>query len=340
MTRYSAALASTSRLALACAFGLRLDNFLVQRVAGQRGSTSTLLKAHEQGMPWTTDVCLGALQSRSLPKLQWLVEEQGCPLHANAAPLATFLGSVDVLASLKQRGAALNLEALGTVAADAGHWHVLQYLRSEGMQWSAALCDAAASQGRLQLLTKLREHGCPCDENITAIMAAVCGQLSTLQWLKEQGVAISADALKAAVQGGHVTVVQYLVAEGHQLSSELCTIAAQHDCVKTLHWLLAQHCSWSLRSVCLAAAHGGSTHVLAYLWHQPLVHLQLGAQPLTAMLNAAGANNKLAAAQWLRQQGAEWPAVLQYAYTVGQLKQWRGSVLEWARTAGCTSPLQ
>jgi hypothetical protein len=45
------------------------------------------------------------------------------------------------------------------------------------------------------------------------------------------------------------------------------------------------------------------------------------------MLNAAGANSKLAAAKWLRQQGAEWPAVI----------NWCGCSLDWAGSEGCTA---
>jgi hypothetical protein len=42
------------------------------------------------------------------------------------------------------------------------------------------------------------------------------------------------------------------------------------------------------------------------------------------MLAAAGANSKLAAAQWLRQRGADWPAVLQHRDRV-----WQGDALAW-----------
>jgi hypothetical protein len=57
-------------------------------------------------------------------------------------------------------------------------------------------------------------------------------------------------------------------------------------------------------------------------------------ESLTAMLNAAGSHGHLAAAQWLRQQGAAWPAVLR----VNRDYWWSGAVLAWARAEGCTSP--
>jgi hypothetical protein len=51
------------------------------------------------------------------------------------------------------------------------------------------------------------------------------------------------------------------------------------------------------------------------------------------MLNAAGAHGRLAAAQWLRQRGAEWPAELVYGRHA-----WTGEVLTWARCEDCTAP--
>ena len=54
-------------------------------------------------------------------------------------------------------------------------------------------------------------------------------------------------------------------------------------------------------------------------------------------LDNAGASNDLQAAQWFRQHGAQWPAVLgRFAYP--HCDQWSPELLEWARAEGCTSP--
>jgi hypothetical protein len=50
--------------------------------------------------------------------------------------------------------------------------------------------------------------------------------------------------------------------------------------------------------------------------------IEFTAGVLKDMLDHAGLHYKLAAAQWLRQQGAEWPAVLR-----GVNKAWCGQVL-------------
>jgi hypothetical protein len=78
--------------------------------------------------------------------------------------------------------------------------------------------------------------------------------------------------------------------------------------------------------------------ILAYV-------IQQGGLPeaaeLTHMLNAAGAYGKVEATKWLRQRGAEWPAVLQYTevgvYGMPVRHSWWGPVLDWARSEGCTS---
>lgn len=40
-------------------------------------------------------------------------------------------------------------------------------------------------------------------------------------------------------------------------------------------------------------------------------------------------------AQWLVDQGAKWPAILR---RFDMHKSWSDELLDWARTAGCTSP--
>jgi hypothetical protein len=84
--------------------------------------------------------------------------------------------------------------------------------------------------------------------------------------------------------------------------------------------------------ICDGAAQFGSTDILDYVVEQGEV---LDAECLIKALNAAGTHAKLQTAQWLRQRGAEWPAVLGY----DEDEQWSDAVVAWARNEGCTSPL-
>jgi hypothetical protein len=62
---------------------------------------------------------------------------------------------------------------------------------------------------------------------------------------------------------------------------------------------------------------------------------------LTRMLNVAGANGHLAAAQWLHAQGAAWPAILYYESAEDNTREyWSGETLAWARQQGCDAPTE
>jgi hypothetical protein len=67
------------------------------------------------------------------------------------------------------------------------------------------------------------------------------------------------------------------------------------------------------------------------LFQQQRLPLLSSIAMLTEMLDYAGANNKLAAAKWLREHGAAWP-------TVFTQRRWTGAVLEWAVAEGFTPP--
>jgi hypothetical protein len=82
-------------------------------------------------------------------------------------------------------------------------------------------------------------------------------------------------------------------------------------------------------------ARDGATSILDYVVEQGEV---LDAELLTHALNAAGSNSQLLAAQWLRQRGAQWPAVLRYGERANAAEQWSGESLACARAEGCTAP--
>jgi hypothetical protein len=99
--------------------------------------------------------------------------------------------------------------------------------------------------------------------------------------------------------------------------------------VSTLRWLHEQGCPWDVQAVRVAAAKSGDMPTIVYMMS---VEPVASAAQLREMLNAAGARSRLAAAQWLRQQGAEWPTVLIFEYD-----SWSTTVLQWAKSEGCTS---
>eukprot|EP00953_Heterococcus_sp_UTEX-ZZ885_P029246 15543-Heterococcus_DN1.PRE.1 len=119
--------------------------------------------------------------------------------------------------------------------------------------------------------------------------------------------------MQAAATCDQRATCAYLHAEGclgDELTMYEAAIAKHWD---TVRWLHEHGCPWDFEHMCLTAAE---------------------LDVLSAMLTLAGAYDHLAAAQWLRQRGSEWPPVLHFDGT-----DWSGDVLEWARAEGCDSPL-
>jgi hypothetical protein len=161
--------------------------------------------------------------------------------------------------------------------------------------------------------------------------AARRNKLAVVQFLCAQGCPLSASVYNAAAGRGDIDMCAYLHSEHCPWSDFTCVTAVVNGYSDTLRWLHEHGCEWHADLIHLAAAWSGSVDTMVCLQQQGLV---LTAEMLTDMLNTAGAENKLAAAQWLRQQGAEWPAVLRHC------NQWPDNTLLWARAEGCTSPTQ
>jgi hypothetical protein len=147
--------------------------------------------------------------------------------------------------------------------------------------------------------------------------------------------------MNAAARKGGTAMCEYLHAEHCPWSTYACSAAARSGSIDTLRWLREHGCPWNISmisdEVCVgiamydAAAEGGSVDALEYLQQQEGV--VFSPRVLTLMLDLAGASNNIAAAQWLSQQGAEWPPELNVRYG----PMWSQEALEWARAEGCTS---
>jgi hypothetical protein len=197
------------------------------------------------------------------------------------------------------------------------------------------VCRAAAASGSFAALCWAHLHGCPWNGHATLNAAASSGSIELTAWVQQQlGVTFSGAALEAAARQGHTAVCVYLLQQQQQqhllLDESACLGAIKGGHVDTLRCLREHGCPWNAEVVRRNVAQKGSIAMMEYLQQQGL--LATAAQ-LTAMLNIAAANNRLAAAQWLRQQGAQWPHRLKY-----NIKYWRGDTLVWARQQGCTAP--
>jgi hypothetical protein len=187
--------------------------------------------------------------------------------------------------------------------------------------------NGAVGRGDLEILRWIRQHGCSFDGYALG-NAASSGNIEVAAWVMQQpGVVCSEADMSAAAIYGHTDMCQYLRAEQCPWDEGACNGAARFGRVNTLRWLQDNGCPWHAGKLCREAAEGSkasNVDVLIYLQEQGIASPAM----LTVMLNSAGECTKLATAQWLRQQGAEWPV---------PLKRWTAQMLAWTRAEGCTS---
>jgi hypothetical protein len=169
-------------------------------------------------------------------------------------------------------------------------------------------------------------------------MEARSNELAVVQFLRDQGCPWGECVYCIAAARGHAAICAYLHVARCTWSDIICNEAAINGHSSTLRLLHELGCPWCVDSIYLSAAHGGGIDAMVYVQQQGIVFT---AAILTDMLNTAGTYRQLAAAKWLRQQGAEWPVVLalQRSTWLGGMLAWAGDTLEWARAEGCMLPV-
>jgi hypothetical protein len=312
MTLYSAVFASPSRVRLAYKNGVAFSRAAYQYAAGRYATVATLAAARD-----------AVAFSRA-------AYQYAAGRYATVATLAAARDAGMQFTVFTMKG-----------AAECNELAVVQFLHAQGCRWHYSAAAAAADRGDLEVLRWIREHGCKWNEHTILSNAASSGNIEVAAWVKQQAGTVYRQFVMtaAAKHGGHTAMCEYLHAEQCPWGSTACEAAAFFGHVDTLRWLQDNGCPWEPEKVCEAA--GGSVDIMLRLQQQGIV--EFTPELLTRMLNTAGAYNKLAAAQWLRQQGTEWPAVLKHmgssVYEVWP-QSWSGETLAWARAEGCTSPTQ
>jgi Ankyrin repeats (many copies) len=214
-------------------------------------------------------------------------------------------------------------------AAECNKLAEVQYLHSEGCPWPSELLERAASDGHFELVRWCYDHGCRWNSDEILYYAAKSGNIKLLAWVLQQpGLELSADTMIAAAVGGHIAMCQYLRTQQCPWSAQTTYIAGRNARVDVLRWLMDNGCPWDKRNLRLAAVTSGSVEMLVLLQQQGLLAT---AAELTAALLCAGQYNMLAAAKWLREQGAEWP-------TLYNEQDWHGEAVEWAIAEGFVPP--
>jgi len=244
-----------------------------------------------------------------------------------------------------------------TIVAGAGLFSLLQWGRTEGLQWNELSLMAAARGGHLDMIKWMRAEGCPWNERVTA-KAALGGHLEVLKWLRANGCPLNVWVVNNAVQGGHMDVLEWVVGE-EKMEPEQYTwsVAAERGNIEMLEWLRAHQCPNDYLAISAAAAKGQLT---AIKW---LVEHRLGGILNSRTLEMAAGYGHLGVVKWLRLQGGGrncvWMIsmasriavnghleVLKYAIADGcpwdetvcssAAEGGHLEVLQWARENGCT----
>jgi hypothetical protein len=308
--------------------GSEFETFICERAAS--GAHQHLLQyLQDEGCEWDEQACSGAARNGHLNTLQWL-HEQGCPWKSDKiCGDAAESGSIEMLLYLRQQGCEYSEDTI-LGAAWTGQLAVCQYLVAEQCPCDAEACTVAAERGHLETVRFLHESGCPWEADTICTRAARSGNIELMQYLQQRGGAFSAQVMSAAVYGGHTQLCELLRGEQCPWDAQACRGAAYAGHVGTLRWLHEQGCPWDVHALRAVAAEEGHMSVLDFMQTvEPANAVQL-----TELLNLAGSCDHLDVAKWLRQQGAEWPAVLRF-----DGNSWVHVMVQWARGEGCTSPI-
>jgi hypothetical protein len=174
-----------------------------------------------------------------------------------------------------------------------------------GFQMTDACFSGAAAYGNLAILKFLHTTQGAQLPAYVGHRAAARAQMHVLQWLLEVTFAFDEDTANAACADGQAAA---------------------------LLWVLDHGCPVDVLRMYGTAACYGNVNILDLLQAQDLLPVS---RLLSDVLQVAGINGQLAAAQWCRQREAGWPPVLQH-----DGRPWQGEVLAWARAAGCVSPVE
>jgi hypothetical protein len=201
------------------------------------------------------------------------------------------------------------------------------------MPLHAALAEGVALSHCLpKLQWLLTETACPRKYEQLLNVAAEAGDVATLRWHRTQG------AVPRVVLFEHVKtmpVLQYHLEVDAIIDDEdACCDAARSSSLEVLQWCHAQGFPCDASAVGAVAAASGSLKKVQWMFNE--LKCSWSTEELTVMLQRAGANGRaLPLCKWLRERGADWPAMLFHGDSYAR---WCAECVEWARGEGCTAP--
>jgi len=233
------------------------------------GNVETLQWVEDQGFEWRHElVAIAAVHGGNLEVLQWLFQRncpyESKPLYLAAAHCKHFhiigwlielsmevndedvgfevakSGQVDLFKKLVEKGCPVNSDVMG-VAAHEGHWDIVKWLDERKLRWSIVVFEAAAAQGKEQILSSYLCQHLNEVKNLTRTfnhrLVYILAQHN--QWK------IFNETVVACVNEGIPNVLQIVKARGYSFDVEAVIKAAyarrDKGDNKALEWLQANN---------------------------------------------------------------------------------------------------
>jgi hypothetical protein len=224
----------------------------------------------------------------------------------------------------------------------------LQRLLASQRRWNVATAAPCAAYGKradtamLQWSVSLKTDWRDCDIDTICSSAAAGNSPTKLDWLGgrfPRDRLLLYDVVCASIRAGALQSLQWLAAAGVSFDNQYYSkIASACNQLAVLQYLIDDvHCLWDSAKVREAAAATGALATLQWLANRDAAVLSTAV--LTRLLDIAGQHGNLAAAQWLRAQGAEWPTAFVRCdwQQIGYYKTsyWQLNTMQWARANGC-----
>ena len=112
-----------------------------------------------------------------------------------------------------------------------------------GLEQGEAVCEAATSLGRLDLLQCARSFGCPWPDAVYSI-AAKGGHVDIMTWARANGCPFEKDTCHVAAGAGHLMALQWAHANRCPANEDTCYRAAVGGHMKLIWWLRSHGCPW------------------------------------------------------------------------------------------------
>jgi hypothetical protein len=247
-----------------------------------------------------------AVESVSRAKLYFeeVVEqtgEAGDDILEAISKKAIVTGTVEVLEWIRTKGVEFSNKHF-RVAAYLAHTSVFKWAEEKNLEWYGEdTFIALSARGHIAILAWIRDLGREIPE-VTADTAALSGQASVLNWLKEQDLLDAASApmfWRSASKGGHTNVMDWLHDNGYAVCRE---------------------------SIYQGAALEGGDYVKSLIWAR---EHGITLDELTS--GYAALNGNLPMLQWLRESDCPWDARVIYL----SIYFGHDHVVEYAIANGC-----